>query len=59
MKHILKSMNAELYGGIKQKVMQARSRLEQSQRECIDSQEKTECLSRENECLHEYISIYK
>lgn len=43
MKHILKSMNAELYGGIKQKVMQPLSRLEQSQRECIDSQEKTEC----------------
>lgn len=59
MKKILKANNEELYGGIKQRVIQARVRLDQAQREVLSSLSKAACVREEKECLHEYISISK
>lgn len=39
------------------KVLQAKTRLEQSQNEFIASRGRAECLKRDKDCLHEFVSI--
>lgn len=39
------------------KVLQAKTRLEQSQNEFIASRGRAECLKREKDCLQEFVSI--
>lgn len=56
-KKIVKKVNTDVYGGISQKVLQARARLAQAQKNFIDSHGSSECLQKEKECLHELISI--
>lgn len=47
----------EIFGGLNQKVLQAKAQIEQAQKEFIDSHGDSEKLEREQECLHEYVSI--
>jgi hypothetical protein len=56
-KKVLKVNNLEFFGGLGQRVLQARQDLEAAQAKFIASHGNEECQRRERECLHTYISI--
>lgn len=58
-RRVLKGINAEVIGGINQKVIQAKARLDQVQKEYINSHGSPDWLQKEKECIHESISISK
>lgn len=58
-KKVLKIKNKEVYGGIKQRVMQAKERLDEAQRMVLSTFRKAAAVRKENECHHEYLSISK
>jgi hypothetical protein len=58
-KAVLKKQNVACYGNLKQKVVQARDNLDLAQKEVIASFGRVDCLLKERECLHAYVSIAK
>jgi hypothetical protein len=56
-KTVLKAKNREFFGGLGQKVMQARANLESAQAEFIASQGSADCQVKERECLHLLTSL--
>jgi hypothetical protein len=58
-KAVLKKQNVACYGNLKQKVVQARDNLDLAQKEVIASFGRADCLLKERECLHAYVSITK
>jgi len=56
-KAVLKDKNSRCYGDIRNKVLQARECLDMAQRAVLNSHGSAECLLRERECLHVYMSI--
>jgi hypothetical protein len=56
-KRILKIKNLDVFGGIGQKVSQARSKLAQAQADFLISGGDPDCHRKERECLHHFISI--
>ena len=58
-KRILKDKTSICYGGIHQKVAQAKERLEQAHREILMYNGQVNFVKKEKECLHEFLSISK
>ena len=58
-KVVLKRHNLSCFGNLKQKVMEARDNLDLAQKEVLASFGGADCLLKENECLHAYVSITK
>lgn len=58
-KAVLKSQNVSCFGDLKQEVLQARTRLDLAQQEVLSSFGRADCLLKERECLHAYVSITK
>jgi hypothetical protein len=56
-KGILKHKNIEVFGGLGQKVGQARNNLALAQSVFLTSGGSADCQQRERECLHQFISI--
>jgi hypothetical protein len=56
---ILKDKASVCYRGIHQKVAQAKERLVQAQREILTYGGQVDCVKKEKECLHEFLSISK
>lgn len=56
-KAVLKVKNREIYGGLGQKVVQARANLATAQVEFLSSRGNAECQLKERECLHLLISL--
>jgi hypothetical protein len=55
----LKDKTSVCYRGIHQKVAQVKERLGQAQREILTYSGKVDCVKKEKECLHEFLSISK
>jgi hypothetical protein len=58
-KQVLKEKTLVCYGAIHQKVACARDRLEQAQKDVLLLGGQADCLIKEKECLHEFLSISK
>jgi hypothetical protein len=58
-KALLKKQNETCFGNLKLKVMQARDNLDLAQKEVISSLGKADCLLKERECLHAFVSFAK
>ena len=58
-KALLKKQNETCFGNLKQKVMQARDNLDLAQKEVISSFGRADCLLKERECLHAFVSLAK
>ena len=58
-KAVLKNKNVACFGNLKQKVLQARENLEIAQKDVIASFGRADCLFKERECLHAFVSITK
>jgi hypothetical protein len=56
-KDILKIKNLEVFGGLSQKVVQARQNLAIAQSEFLSSGGSIACQRKERECLHHFISV--
>jgi hypothetical protein len=56
-KRILKLKNLECFGGLGQRVRQAKYQLDVAQAQFLASHGNVECLRKERECMHAYISI--
>jgi hypothetical protein len=56
-KDILKIKNLEVFGGLSQKVVQARKNLAIAQSKFLSSGGSIACQRKERECLHHFISI--
>jgi hypothetical protein len=58
-KAVLKQKNETCFGNLKQKVLQARDKLDLAQKEVISSLGRADCLLKERECLHAFVSLAK
>ena len=58
-KAVSKKQNVACYGNLKQKMVQARDNLDLAQKEAIASFGRADCLFKEREYLHVYVSITK
>jgi hypothetical protein len=58
-KAILKSKTTSCFGNLRNKIIQARESLDLAQKAVIDSRGRADCLLKERECLHAYVSITK
>jgi hypothetical protein len=56
-KAVLKVQNLYCFGNLKQRVMEARANLDLAQKDAIDSLGRADCLLKEREFLHAYVSI--
>jgi hypothetical protein len=58
-KAILKSKTTSCFGNLRNKIIQACESLDLAQKAVIDSRGRADCLLKERECLHAYVSITK
>jgi hypothetical protein len=58
-KTILKRQNLSCFGNLQKRVIEARENLDLAQKDVIASFGRADCLIKERECLHAYVSITK
>jgi hypothetical protein len=59
LKNVLRVNNQLCFGDLKKRVMEARDNLNLAQKEVFNSLGSADCLLKERECLHAYVSITK
>jgi hypothetical protein len=58
-KAVLKAQTPKCFGNLRNRVLQARESLNMAQKVVLDSRGRADCLQKERECLHAYLSIMK